>query len=308
MYFRKSAPSSERAAWCSVWSCLVVSVRMHLTSNAICATGRQFVDWTADDRVCSRSPWDPHGWFDPIFDHLPQLLASPEAPVLMALDDTMCKKSSPHIPGASMGRDPMSPAFHVNLCYGLRLVQASILVTSKPEAGAARALPVRFDFAPPAKKPRPNKPNKSDTETSGQPENRVPSDASSGSPAKETLPSSPADAESAKQKQEWEAKLEAYKKEKKQRRLPLAGLHAIRSVRESLNQRSETRHRTRIATGDGSYTTRDVVRNLPQPTNLSDAHGGMEPRLLRRNKSCATSRWRRSRCDALPPASFTTFR
>src|SRR5216683_2404198 len=35
---------------------LVVSVRMHLTSNAICATGRQFVDWTADYRVCSRSP------------------------------------------------------------------------------------------------------------------------------------------------------------------------------------------------------------------------------------------------------------
>jgi hypothetical protein len=91
---------------------------------------------------------------------------------------------------------------------------------------------VRFDFAPPAKKPRQNKPKKSDTETSGQPENRVPSDASSGSPAKETLPSSPADAESAQQKQEWEAKLEAYKKEKKQRRLPLAGLNAIRSVRE----------------------------------------------------------------------------
>ena len=245
---------------------LVVSVRMHLTSNAICATGRQFVDWTADYRVCSRSPWDPHGLFDPIFDHLPQLLASPDAPVLMALDDTMCKKSSPHIPGASMGRDPMSPAFHVNLCYGLRFVQASILVTSKPEAGAARALPVRFDFAPPAKKPRQNKPKKSDTETSGQPENRVPSDASSGSPAKETLPSSPADAESAKQKQEWEAKLEAYKKEKKQRRLPLAGLNAIRSVRESLNQRPETRHRTLIVTGDGSYTTRDVVRNLPERT------------------------------------------
>ena len=184
----------------------------------------------------------------------------------MALDDTMCKKSSPHIPGASMGRDPMSPAFHVNLCYGLRFVQASILVTSKPEAGAARALPVRFDFAPPAKKPRQNKPKKSDTETSGQPEHRVLSDASSGSPAKETLPSNPADAESAKQKQAWEAKLEAYQKEKKERRLPLAGLHAIRSVRESLNQRPETRHRTLIVTGDGSYTTRDVVRNLPERT------------------------------------------
>src|SRR5438309_9209227 len=130
---------------------LLVSVRMHLTSNAICATGRQFVDWTADYRVCSRSPWNPHRLFDPLFDHLPQLLASPGAPVRMALDDTMCKKSSARIPGVSMGRDPMSPPFHVNLCYGLRFVQASILVTSTQADGPARALPVRFDFAPPAK-------------------------------------------------------------------------------------------------------------------------------------------------------------
>jgi hypothetical protein len=100
---------------------LLVSVRMHLTSNAICATGRQFVDWTADYRakqssrhtpehvawpyrVCSRSPWDAHRLFDPIFDHLPQLLTSPSAPVRMALDDTLCKKSSARIPGVSMGQ------------------------------------------------------------------------------------------------------------------------------------------------------------------------------------------------------------
>jgi hypothetical protein len=89
---------------------LLVSVRMHLTSNAICATGRQFVDWSADYRVCSRSQWDPHRLFDPVFDQLPCLLASPEAPVLMALDDTLCRKSSPRIPGTSMGRDPMSLA------------------------------------------------------------------------------------------------------------------------------------------------------------------------------------------------------
>ena len=82
---------------------LIVSVRMHLTSHAICATGRQFVDWTADYRVCSRSPWDAQRLFDPIFDHLPQLLGSPDAPVLMALDDTMCKKSSPRIPGCRWG-------------------------------------------------------------------------------------------------------------------------------------------------------------------------------------------------------------
>jgi hypothetical protein len=217
---------------------LLVSVRLHLTSHAICATGRQFVDWTADYRVCSRSPWEPRRLFDPIFDYLPQLLSSPDAPVLMALDDTMCKKSSARIPGVSMGRDPMSPPFHVNLCYGLRFVQASILVTSQPEGGAARALPVRFDFAPPAKKPRQNQRTKSGPETS--------------------TPES--------EKQEWESKWEAYRKEKKEKRLPLAGLKAMRSVRESLDQRPETRHRMLIASGDGSYTTKDVVRDLPERT------------------------------------------
>src|SRR5947209_6293542 len=54
---------------------LVVRVRMHLTSNAICATGRQFVDWTADYRVCSRSPWDPHGLLFPAHG---RLSATPE--------------------------------------------------------------------------------------------------------------------------------------------------------------------------------------------------------------------------------------
>ena len=50
---------------------LLVCLRLHLTSRAICATGRQFVDWSADYRLCSRSPWNPHQLFDPIFDRLP---------------------------------------------------------------------------------------------------------------------------------------------------------------------------------------------------------------------------------------------
>ena len=247
---------------------MLVSVRMHLTSHAICATGRQFVDWTADYRVCSRSQWDPHRLFDPIFDHLPELLASAESPVLMALDDTLCKKSSPRIPGVSMGRDPMSPPFRVNLCYGLRFVQASILVTSKQEAGPARALPVRFDFAPPAKKPRQSKPRRnSGAETGGPPQTQAPGEAASGSPPKTTSDSSPdAEAAAEKQKQEWDAKMDAYRVEKRQRRLAQAGLKAIQSVREEMDRRPQTRDRILITSGDGSYTTRVLVQGLPQRT------------------------------------------
>jgi hypothetical protein len=47
---------------------LLICLRTHLTSNAICATGRQFLDWSADYRLFSRSPRAPHALFDPIFD------------------------------------------------------------------------------------------------------------------------------------------------------------------------------------------------------------------------------------------------
>jgi hypothetical protein len=239
---------------------LLVSVRMHLTSNAICATGRQFVDWSADYRVCSRSQWDPHRLFDPVFDQLPCLLASPEAPVLMALDDTLCRKSSPRIPGTSMGRDPMSPPFHVNLCYGQRFVQASILVTPTQQAGPARALPVRFDFAPPASKPR--QPKKQPAKT-GSPQATAQANNSSASLVG---PAPALTAEDMEKQKQWNAAMEVYKKEKKERRLPWVGVKVICSVREQLNQRPETRDRILIVSGDGSYTTRDVVRNQPKKT------------------------------------------
>ena len=208
---------------------LLVCLRLHLTSRAICAVGRQFVDWSADYRLCSRSPWNPHQLFDPILDRLPALLSSPTAPVIAALDDTLCKKTGRHIPGVGMARDPMSPAFHVNLCYGLRFVQVSVLVspaaaaTPAQAAGAARALPIRFDFAPPAVKPKKNAP----------PEMH-----------------------------------QAYKKEQKQRALPLAGLAAIISVRQSLDERAETAQRQLIVSGDGSYTNKAVLRQLPPRTTF----------------------------------------
>lgn len=132
---------------------LLSCLRMHLTSTAICAGGRQFQDWSADYRLCSRSPWEPRQLFDAILDRLPDLLPSPEAPVVAALDDTILRKTSRRIPGVKVLRDPLSPPFHVNFCYGLRFVQVSVLVSPRDTTGPARALPVRFDFAPPAHKP-----------------------------------------------------------------------------------------------------------------------------------------------------------
>lgn len=200
---------------------LLSCLRLHLTSTAICASGRQFVDWSADYRLGSRSPWDPHRLFDPVFDRLSALLASPLAPVIAALDDTLRKKTGRHIPGVTITRDPMSPPFHVNLCYGLRFVQLSLLVSPLSAPGPARALPVRFDPAPPVRKPKKT-----------------------------------ASAEV------WKA----YRQEKKKRTLSQAGVQAMASVRQSLNERTETRERRFIISGDASYTNRTVLRNLPERT------------------------------------------
>lgn len=202
---------------------LLLSVNSHRISNAICATGRQFESWSSDYRFFSDAKWDPHRLFDPVFDHLPSFLPSPDAPVFGALDDTILKKTGRHIPGVRILRDPMSPPFHVNFVYGLRFVQASVLVSPPGHEGAARALPVRFDPAPLANKPKKN--------ASEEDKN-------------------------------------LYREEKKKLSLSQAGVAAIHGVRESLNAREQTRNRRLVISGDGSYTNRTVLRNLPANTTL----------------------------------------
>ena len=132
---------------------LLVCLRQHLTSNAICALGRQGEDWSADYRVLSRSPWDPQRLFAPIFDGLRRFLKPDNAPLLVALDDTSCKKTGRKIPGVNTLRDPLSPPFRVNLHRALRFVQGSFLVLPA-SPGPARALPLRFEPAPLPVKPK----------------------------------------------------------------------------------------------------------------------------------------------------------
>ena len=72
------------------------------------------------------------------------------------MDDTACKKSGRHIPGVATVRDPQSPPYHVNLIRGLRFVQASLMIAPLNGNGPARSLPVRFQPAPPAAKPKKN--------------------------------------------------------------------------------------------------------------------------------------------------------
>jgi hypothetical protein len=142
---------------------LLVSLGRRTISRSICVLGRQFRNWTPDYRFFSRCRWKAHSLFDAVLRQIPDLL-SPTQPLVVALDDTPCRKTGKRIRAAKILRDPLSPPFHTNFCYALRFLQAVMLVWPREEVGAARAIPVAFDLAPPVAKPKPpRKPGKQAT-------------------------------------------------------------------------------------------------------------------------------------------------
>jgi hypothetical protein len=122
-------------------------------SRSISALGRSEVDWSADYKMYSRSNWErTERLYDPVIDEY--LNRYRNEPVVAALDDTKLKKTGRKIKGAQWYRDPLSPPFHMNLAYGLRFLQASILFPHYKEGDyPPRGIPVRFEQAPTIKKP-----------------------------------------------------------------------------------------------------------------------------------------------------------
>jgi hypothetical protein len=230
---------------------LLLCLRTHLTSNAICATGRQFLDWSADYRLFSRSRWNPHSLFDPIFDHLAELLPSAQAPVVAALDDTLCKKTGRHVPGATFARDPQSPPFHVNLCRGLRFVQASVLVRAAQVLGPARALPVRFEPAPSAVQPKSLK-----CARKHQRKNQQDQKKNQKRDAKQRTRAKTAHNKAAP----LTAEEQEYRLQKKLRALTQVGVAVLHSLRQALDARPATCQRQLLVSGDGSYTVSDHLK------------------------------------------------
>lgn len=233
---------------------LLLCLRTHLTSNAICAIGQQFVDWSANYRLFSRRSWNPHALFDPIFDHLGGLLGSEQEPVVAALDDTLCNKTGLHIPGATWARDPMSPKFRVNLRRALRFVQVSILLRDAQLVGPARALPVRFEPAPPAIKPKPkgSKQHRKDQRNHQTNQKRTARKKS----------------RTARYKAPLSAEEQKYRLDKKLRSLSQVGVHVLQSVRAALDARISTCLRQLLVAVDGTYVNRTMMRQIPQRTTL----------------------------------------
>jgi hypothetical protein len=125
-------------------SALLTNDRATLT-NLICMSGRSQQDWSADYRLYSRARVNANAFFDfartAVLDMLP-----PAAPLVVALDDTILRKSGSQIPDIAWRRDPLGPRFQTNLVYSQRVLQFSAAVPL--ENGDARLVPVYFGITP----------------------------------------------------------------------------------------------------------------------------------------------------------------
>jgi hypothetical protein len=121
-------------------------------SRIIWTNAGQHRSWSAEYFLHSRCDWQPQELFRPILQRA--LAYCPGRLVGVAVDDTRLHKTGPCIQQAFHQRDPLSPAFHMNLMLGLRFLQASLLVpTYRLAPVSTRGLPIRFEEVSRVKKP-----------------------------------------------------------------------------------------------------------------------------------------------------------
>jgi hypothetical protein len=141
--------------------CLSVALG-HLTafgrrtiSRGICARAKQFQDWTHVYRFFSMDKWSPLALQHKTLCHVATYL-EPDAPLVVALDDTAKRRVGKHIPTASYFYDPKSPPFARSYAWAVRFISISVMLHSYGVCGPARGIPIRFDLAPTVPKPRRN--------------------------------------------------------------------------------------------------------------------------------------------------------
>ena len=132
---------------------LITAFGRRTLSRAIWAQGHEQHDWSAEYRLHARSEWNPDQLFQPVLERALPLCTGPF--IAIALDDTRLRKTGKKIGSAFFQRDPLSPKFRFNLMWGLRFLQASLLVPlDRTQLAAPRGLPLRFFECPAIKKPR----------------------------------------------------------------------------------------------------------------------------------------------------------
>jgi hypothetical protein len=102
-------------------------------------------DWTADYRFYTESRLEVEKIFGHVRTEVEQC-GGPDSPLVVAMDDSILRKTGRRIFGCGYRRDPLSPPFRVNFVRGLRILQVSAAVRQGSE-GAARLIPIDFQHA-----------------------------------------------------------------------------------------------------------------------------------------------------------------
>jgi len=101
-------------------------------------------DWTADYRFYSQDRFSDQAVFDLVRKILEDQLERTQ-PLVVAMDDSLLRKTGRKVHGVRYVRDPLSPPFNVNFVRGLRVLQVSAALPDG--SGAARMVPVDFQHA-----------------------------------------------------------------------------------------------------------------------------------------------------------------
>jgi DDE superfamily endonuclease len=127
----------------------------HTITGMLSTSGAAFRDWRAAYRLFSEQRVPINDLFAVIrravLTELP-----PQAPLIVALDDSLLRKSGTHIPGVSWRRDPLGPHFQTNFVLGQRFLQLSASVPLSDRT--FRLVPIALCHAPTPTKPSPKAP------------------------------------------------------------------------------------------------------------------------------------------------------
>lgn len=130
------------------WLAGLLNLGRHTVTGALSTAGSQHQDWSAQYRLLQRLP------VEPIFAHVRHTaLAATDAerPWVVALDDSITRKTGRGIPGCGWRKDPLGPPFNINFVWGQRVLQFSAAIPAAD--GSARLVPVDWQEAPLPKKP-----------------------------------------------------------------------------------------------------------------------------------------------------------
>jgi hypothetical protein len=132
----------------------LLCIGRHWITRMLCATNRDQLDWSADYRLFSRSPWKTQDLFEPALRRSLEYVGKDEV-ICIAGDETKIKRAGRKVKRSRWMRDPLSPPFHTNFIKGIRIIQFAVTLPLHRVAGVtARAIPVFFEPVESLEKPK----------------------------------------------------------------------------------------------------------------------------------------------------------